>query len=116
MKNTVNSGHTLAVARVALSVGGIPYDLGSGLVGVAVNSSAANVSTSFETSGVKRFTSEGSAFVIGESVGYDNALDQVVKTGDAAKDFDLGTVVAPSAGGGANEIEVMINGARGPRD
>lgn len=116
MKNVVNTGHTLAVARASASVGGIPYDLGSGLVGVAVNSSNANVSTSFETSGVKRFTSEGSAFVIGESVGWDNALNQVVKTGDVAKDFDLGIVVAPSAGGGDNEVEVMINGARGTRD
>ena len=111
MKNKVYSGHTITVAVAGATASGLPYDLGGGLVGVAVNDAGAGVESEYETSGVKRFTANANAYTVGESVGYDDGAALVVKTGDAAKDFDLGIVTKAAPGSG--DIEVMINSARG---
>jgi len=113
MKNGKYSGHTLSVSTGAASVSGEPYDLGSGLVGVAANSRSASESNEYDTSGVHEFSKDGNAYAIGESVGYDADTSQVVKTGDVAKDFELGIVVK-AAQAGDTKIEVMVNGERGP--
>lgn len=113
MKNKVLSGHTLTASLAGVTVSGEPYDLGSGLIGVAANSAGAGEVNEFEISGVKEFAKEGSAYTLGEAVGYDDAVPNVVKSADAAKDFDLGTVVE-AAGAGAAVIKVMVNGLPGP--
>ena len=113
MKNAKQSGHILSVSRSPVSVSGLPYDLGDGLVGVAFADYIANEEGEFATSGVKEFDKEGSAYTIGESVGWDDGNNEVVKSIDGAKDFDLGTVTEVAAGGDA-KIQVMVNGIPGP--
>lgn len=113
MKNKIMSGHTLTVAQAGAAVGGVPYDLGSGFVGVALGNYDAAESGEYETSGVKSFAKDGSAYAIGEVVGYDADTDTVVKSADGAKDFDLGVVVKV-ADAGDSAVEVMVNSAQGP--
>tara|TARA_Y100000310_G_scaffold243676_1_gene248271 strand:- start:36961 stop:37317 length:357 start_codon:yes stop_codon:yes gene_type:complete len=113
MKNKVISGHTIPVAQAGAAVGGQPYDLGSGFVGVALGDYEAAEAGEYETSGVKSFAKDGSAYAIGELVGYDADAGQVVKSGDAAKDFDLGRVTKVAEAVDAS-VEVMVNDRQGP--
>jgi predicted RecA/RadA family phage recombinase len=113
MKNKVISGHTIPVAQAGAAVSGRPYDLGAGFVGVALGDYGAGIEGEYETSGVKEFAKDGSAYTVGELVGYDADTNTVVKSADAAKDFDLGRVVK-AADAGASVIEVMVNDRQGP--
>lgn len=110
MKNKVYSGHTITAAQVAASVSGVPYDLGSGLVGVAVNSADANAENEYETSGVKRFANDGNAYAVGQAVDYAVAGATVIAT--TTGDFPLGVVTKAALAG--EEVEVMVNGQQGP--
>tara|TARA_R110000803_G_scaffold162194_1_gene225790 strand:+ start:6385 stop:6744 length:360 start_codon:yes stop_codon:yes gene_type:complete len=114
MKNDIESGHILKVARAALSVSGVPYDLGSGLVGVALGDYAANESGNYDTSGVKSIPKRSAdVYVLGVSVGYDDANDETVTLADIDQDFILGNTIE-AAGNGVLSVKVLINNARGP--
>jgi len=113
MKNKVQSGHTITVSKGSAAVSGEAYDIGNGYAGVAVADYGSADAGEYETSGVKSFGKDGSAYTVGELVGYDADTSSVVKSGDGAKDFDLGRVTAP-ADAGATSIEVMINDRQGP--
>jgi len=110
MKNKVYSGHTITVAQAGASVSGEPYDLGSGLVGVAVSSADAAAENEYEISGVKRFANDGNAYAVGQAVDYDATGKTVVAT--TTGDFALGIVTKAALSG--DDVEVMIGGKPGP--
>lgn len=112
MKNKIMSGHTISIARVALSVAGIPYDLGSGLVGIASGNYAANEEGEYELTGVKTFPKDGAtAVAVGDLVEWDNAGGDVVA--NTAGDFDLGKVIKAELAA-TTTVLVMVNGLPGP--
>lgn len=114
MKSKINSGHTITVARGSASVAGLPYDLGSGLVGVAVGDYGANESGEYEISGVKKFKKRAAdVYALGVIVDWDNANNETVTDGDMASDFELGRVIK-AAGNTDTEVEVLVGGRPGP--
>lgn len=114
MKNKIKSGHTLTVARAAASKSGVAYDLGSGLVGVALGAYLANESGEYETSGVKEFKKlAGETYAIGDTIDYDDALEQAVSDAHATSDFELGVCVEIALSASVLAL-VMVNKNPGP--
>ena len=114
MKNKVMSGHTLTATRNAASVAGRPYDLGSGLIGVAVGSYDANQAGEYEISGVKEFDKTvADVYAFGAIVDWDDATNKTVVDGAMASDFELGRCVK-AAGNGDTKVLVLVNKTPGP--
>lgn len=110
MKNRVYSGHTITKALGSATVSGEAYDLGSGLIGVAASSVAANEENEFDISGVKRFANDGNAYSVGDSVDWDAAGKTVV--GATLGTHALGVVTKDATA--SDDVEVMIGGKPGP--
>ncbi len=114
MKNKIQSGHTITVSRSALSVSGLPYDLGSGLIGTAVADYAANEAGEYELSGVKEFDKRSAdVYAVGDIIDWDNGNLESVTDGDAASDHELGICIAPAAGG-VLKVRVIVGSKLGP--
>ena len=116
MKNSVMSGHVITVARGSASVSGLPYDLGSGLIGVASGSYDANESGEYELSGVKEFDKRtADIYAVGAVIDWDDALNETVTDGDGASDFELGICIE-AIGGVAGKVKVLVGGKPGPQN
>jgi predicted RecA/RadA family phage recombinase len=114
MKSKIMSGHTVTVARGSASVAGRPYDLGSGLIGVAVGDYAANESGEYEISGVQEFDkTSADVYAFGAIVDWDDATNKTVVDGAMASDFELGRCVK-AAGNGDTKVLVLVNKLPGP--